>query len=249
MVGGVFQGANAADFSDAVTLYTAYRRDLLSEKAAVDPAVIKRPLTTAEDPTPAEEEHNRARRQQLAWQRDQERLRSLFTRGLTGRFQSLFTEKCYATATDCADIATRFFGVQRRKVDICPLGVDVELFYPSRNESHLEERRELRQHLGFSDVDIVCIYTGRFTRDKNPLLLANAVSRLLAMGEPFRGLFVGDGPQRESIQASLGCAVHPFVPVDGLARYFRAADIGVWPRQESMSMLDAASCGLPIVSA
>lgn len=68
--------AGALDLEiDAVTLYTAYRRDLLSEKAAVDPAVIKRPLTTAEDPTPAEEEHNRARRQQLAWQRDQVRLR------------------------------------------------------------------------------------------------------------------------------------------------------------------------------
>jgi glycosyltransferase involved in cell wall biosynthesis len=37
-----------------------------------------------------------------------------------------------------------------------------------------------------------------------------------------------------------------FVPVNELADYFRAADIGVWPR-ESTSMLDAAACGLPIV--
>jgi glycosyltransferase involved in cell wall biosynthesis len=186
-----------------------------------------------------------ARRQAAIW--DRERLRSFLTRTLTGRFQSLFTERCYAATTDCAEIAKRFFGVQKRKVAVSPLGVDTELFYPSRDGSHLEERRLVRQRFGFSDGDIVCIYSGRFTQDKNPLLLANAVSRLSARGEPFRGLFVGNGPQRESIQASSGCAVHPFVPVHELAHYFRAADIGVWPRQESMSMLDGASCGLPIV--
>jgi len=41
--------------------------------------------------------------------------------------------------------------------------------------------------------------------------------------------------------------VHPFVNLRELPRFFRAADIGVWPTQESMSMLDATACGLPIV--
>ena len=29
--------------------------------------------------------------------------------------------------------------------------------------------------------------------------------------------------------------------------FYGAADIGVWPRQESTSQLDAAACGLPII--
>jgi glycosyltransferase involved in cell wall biosynthesis len=41
--------------------------------------------------------------------------------------------------------------------------------------------------------------------------------------------------------------VHPFVPVQNLASFFQAAEIGVWPTQESISMLDAAACGLPII--
>jgi glycosyltransferase involved in cell wall biosynthesis len=41
--------------------------------------------------------------------------------------------------------------------------------------------------------------------------------------------------------------VLPFRPHRELPPYYRAADIGVWPTQESMSMLDAAACGLPII--
>jgi glycosyltransferase involved in cell wall biosynthesis len=32
-----------------------------------------------------------------------------------------------------------------------------------------------------------------------------------------------------------------------LAEHYRAADVAVWPTQESMSMLDAVSSGLPII--
>ncbi len=106
----------------------------------------------------------------------------------------------------------------------------------------------MRQRLGFSEPDIVCIYTGRLGEDKNPLLLAKAVAQLVAAGEPFRGLFVGNGVQAQAIQSCSGCVTHPFVPVRELGNLYRAADIGVWPTQESTSMLDAAACGLPIVA-
>src|SRR5207244_3569791 len=36
--------------------------------------------------------------------------------------------------------------------------------------------------------------------------------------------------------------------VQELGNLYRVADIGVWPTQESTSMLDAAACGLPIVA-
>ena len=46
---------------------------------------------------------------------DKELIRSIITRFVPGRFVSLFTEKCYSVTIDCADIAKRFFGVQKRK--------------------------------------------------------------------------------------------------------------------------------------
>jgi glycosyltransferase involved in cell wall biosynthesis len=176
-----------------------------------------------------------------------ERLRCTVLRGIPGRLTSVLSEKCYGATSDCADVGVRFFGVQKRKMDISPLGVDTELFSPISSAAEQQARQELRQHLGFSTSDIVCIYTGRFGEDKNPLLLAKAVAHLVKDGQPFRGLFVGNGPQGQTIQSCAGCSVHAFVPVYELPKFFRACDIGVWPTQESTSMLDAAACGLPIV--
>jgi glycosyltransferase involved in cell wall biosynthesis len=178
---------------------------------------------------------------------NKERLRCTLTRTCPGRFTSFFTEKCYGATSDCADVAVRFFGVSKKKIDVCPLGVDTELFRPVSSERDYAARLELRQKLGFGGSEIVCIYTGRFSEDKNPLLLAKAVAHLVSTGEPFRGLFVGSGVQAQAIQSCVGCTAHPFVRVQDLGNFFRASDIGVWPTQESTSMLDAAACGLPIV--
>jgi glycosyltransferase involved in cell wall biosynthesis len=95
----------------------------------------------------------------------------------------------------------------------------------------------------------VCIYTGRFSKDKNPLCLAKAITQLTTEGWPFRGLFVGNGPAAdvEAIRACRGCVIQPFVPTCELPPYYWAADIGVWPKQESTSQLDAAACGLPLI--
>jgi glycosyltransferase involved in cell wall biosynthesis len=135
----------------------------------------------------------------------------------------------------------------KRKVAVVPLGVDTENFYPPRTAEDLARRAQIRAELGFAEEDIVCIYTGQFTDAKNPIVLARAVAMLRAGGRPVRGLFIGNGTQYRDLAACDGCVVLPFRPHRELPGYYRAADIGVWPTQESMSMLDAAACGLPIV--
>jgi glycosyltransferase involved in cell wall biosynthesis len=177
-----------------------------------------------------------------------ERLSCSLNRTVPGRLVGLLTEKCYAIAPDCAEIAVRFFGVPRAKVCISSLGVDTEIFHPVANEAERSRRLELRRRLGYSESDIVCVYSGRFSEDKNPLLLADAVESLAKGGRPYRGLFIGNGVQASSIQARASCQVQPFVPVHELGDLFRAADVGVWPTQESMSMLDASACGIPIIA-
>jgi len=51
----------------------------------------------------------------------------------------------------------------------------------------------------------------------------------------------------EAIAACDGCTLLPFRPHREFPPYYRAAEIGIWPTQESMSMLDAAACALPII--
>ncbi len=178
---------------------------------------------------------------------DKDRLLSIVRRAIPGRLVSIFTEKCYAATKDCADVASGYFGVPTRKVEICPLGVDTDVFHPINNGKLELLRVSRRNELGIRPSEIVCIYTGRFTQDKNPLVLAQAIARLVSSGEPFRGLFVGGGIQEEAIRNCVGCITHPFVPFTSLPSLFYASDIGVWPTQESTTMLDAAASGIPIV--
>jgi glycosyltransferase involved in cell wall biosynthesis len=177
-----------------------------------------------------------------------ERLKCLALRTIPGLLVSQATEKCHAITEDCADVAARFFGVPRSKLEICPLGVDTELFHAAANARDAAERWAQRARWGFPENEIVCIYTGRFSAEKNPLLLARAVAELRQQGELYAGLFVGNGEQAEEIRRCEGCATHPFVNVEELGALYRSADIGVWPAQESLSMLDAAACGLPVVA-
>src|SRR5271165_36826 len=179
---------------------------------------------------------------------DRQRLKCYLQRGLHGRIVSWATEKYYAISPDCADVAERFFGVPRDKLEVCPLGVDTETFHPVSDAGERAERTALREHMGFREEEIVCVYSGRFSTDKNPLLLARAIARLVSAGEPFRGLFIGNGPQAQEIGRCAGCSTHAFVPMCQLGALYRAGEIGVWPTQESMSMLDALACGLPLIA-
>lgn len=166
-----------------------------------------------------------------------------------GRITSALSEKAYPISADSAMIATQFLGINKAKVEISPLGVDTEIFSPMYEEKALRARDNVRSELGFSKSDVVCIYTGRMTRDKGPVVLAEAVGRLAAQGAPVRGLFVGNAAREdmEAIKAWPGCVTIPFVPNRELPRLYWASDIGVWPKQESTSQLDAAACGLPII--
>jgi glycosyltransferase involved in cell wall biosynthesis len=144
-------------------------------------------------------------------------------------------------------VAIRFYGVEADKVDVAPLGVDTDLLSPVVTPAQHEARLALRAKLGVAPEDVLFVYTGQFTAAKNPLLLAKTTEALRAQGRKVRALFLGDGEQRDAIAAFASCIVLHFVPHRELVDYYRAADVGVWPTQESTSMLDAAACGLPIV--
>jgi glycosyltransferase involved in cell wall biosynthesis len=175
------------------------------------------------------------------------RLLNFVSRQAPGRWISRRTERCYAATVDCADVAERFFGVEHEKVEILPLGVDTERFAPAVTAEQRSRRVAVRAELACNDDETVCIYTGQFSAAKNPELLAQAIGILRAQGMKVRGLFFGDGEQAEALRRSDGCIVRGFVPNIELPDFYRASDIGVWPTQESTSMLDATACGLPIV--
>ena len=176
--------------------------------------------------------------------------RRLMFRLIVGPAIALLSERCYAIAPDVVRIATEEFGYDTRKIELSPLGVDTSLFFPVRDARTAAERSGVRARLGFQDGDVVCVYSGRFSADKSPVYLAEALRRLQARGlSRVKGLFIGGGSAAEvaSLTSADVCVVHHFVPHAELPPLFRAADIGVWPKQESLSQLDAMASGLPII--
>jgi glycosyltransferase involved in cell wall biosynthesis len=159
------------------------------------------------------------------------------------------TRICYPIASDVAEIAMSNFKVPAAKIKVQSLGVDTDTFFPPDAEEQQALRNKIRESFGFAPSDIVCIYTGRFTKDKNPQCLAKAINELNENGLPFKGLFIGNGTEEDirSIQSMTGCKTGAFVPAKELPGYYWSADIGVWPREESTSQLDAAACGLPLI--
>ena len=175
------------------------------------------------------------------------RLKNFLTRFVPGRFISRESVRCYAATVDCARVAVDFFGVEPDKIALAPLGVDTDLFWPIRSDADRADRNALRAELGVSEGEVLFVYSGQFTVDKNPLLLADAIQQMAGLGLPVRALLIGDGAQAAYIAARRNAIVRPFMANTMLPKYYRAADVGVWPTQESTSMLDAAACGLPIV--
>jgi glycosyltransferase involved in cell wall biosynthesis len=176
-----------------------------------------------------------------------ERAAYRLTRTVPSFLASLSIEACYAVTPDCYEVARRFYGVPESKLKLLSLGADTDTFHPVETAEDDEARRALRQRLGYAQDDIVCVYTGRFTKDKNPLVLAQALEVLTRTEPRYKGLFIGDGEQKLQIAASPNITILPFMTHANLAQHYRAADVGVWPRQESMSMIDAAASGVPII--
>jgi glycosyltransferase involved in cell wall biosynthesis len=166
---------------------------------------------------------------------------------VTGRILSASIDLFYPIAPDVLRVITAYCGIPRDKCQLSSLAVDTDVFSPRMDP---EDIRAFRKKMGYGDDDIVCLYTGRFTEAKGPLLLAQAVQHLQETGhERFKGFFVGQGDTgyQDAIAQAKGCAAHPFVEAHELPRFYNSFDIGVWPLQESTSQLDAAACGMPII--
>lgn len=161
---------------------------------------------------------------------------------MAGRLLSSTFQKVYCQTPDAGEIAVDYYGAPQHKIVIEPLGVDTDLFRPK-----LEKKKQLKEQLGFSEDDQLCIYTGRFSEGKSPLILAQAIHHLSESHPHIKGFFIGNGPQEESIRQLKNCRISPFVPFNELPKIYQAGDLGVWPREESTSMLDAMASGLPLI--
>jgi glycosyltransferase involved in cell wall biosynthesis len=155
-----------------------------------------------------------------------------------------------AIADDTRDYLRTDCGV-KTDISVVPLGVAAGAFV-----SDPDRRQRTRQRLGVGSSDLVLIYTGKVIPEKGVHILVEAAGQLRAEGLRVSVVVVGDADQAyEQRLVSLASAgtrrldLHlvPSVDNDSLPEWYGAADVGVWPRQESMGVFEAMAAGIPVV--
>lgn len=143
------------------------------------------------------------------------------------------------------------YGIPSSRIKIIPLGADREMF-----KSNVSNRLFIRKKYAITDSEVVFLYVGKLIPEKGTHLLVQAGISLCKKHSNVRIMLVGGGSSsyigelRARIERSdlryRFIFVEP-LPNQELPKYYSAGDVGVWPLQASISMIEAASCGLPII--
>lgn len=144
----------------------------------------------------------------------------------------------------------RGWGVPSEHVHVVRNGVDLQRFRPV-------PRVEARERLGLDGSPLV-LSVGNLVPVKGHDLTLDAAARLLPRWPRLRLVLVGQGPQRNELEAkahAAGMADHVhfagIVPNDQLAHWYSAADVSVLAsRSEGWAnvLLESMACGTPVVA-
>lgn len=159
-------------------------------------------------------------------------------------------DACVATTAAGRNEAERF-GISPERIAIIPNGLDTDDFVPRSGS----ERQDIKRRLGIHDP-LVVLFSGRLSKGKNVTGLVEAWQVVRAKIPKATLVLLGEGPLRSSLERQIAesglrdgfmmCGSH----VDVLP-WYQVADVFVLPSAHeglSNSLLEAMSCGVPVVS-
>lgn len=124
-------------------------------------------------------------------------------------------------------------------------GIDLDTFTPAKRDM------DWRRSLGLADDDMVIAFVGRLVKEKGLVPYADTINLLAERGLKTRALVIGDGPERQAIEARLPNGV--FVghqSGNDLQRAYASADVFLNPSQTETFgnvTLEAMASGVPPV--
>jgi len=130
-----------------------------------------------------------------------------------------------------------------------PLGADIEQFQPSQ-----QERTKLRSELNIDEDEFVVITAGNLNESKKIEEIIRSIPSI--ENRSVRLIILGSGDEEylhslheltEELEVSEQVIFHDFVEHEELSKFYNAADIGVWPGKLGITIIEAVSCGLPII--
>ncbi|MFH0938441.1 MAG: glycosyltransferase, partial [Planctomycetota bacterium] len=135
------------------------------------------------------------------------------------------------------------------KISFLRRGIDMTFFSPAKRD-----RAWLMNKFGIPQDRLVILFVGRLNQSKNIIVLAEAISQLIAQGLPLHLVCAGQGESRQNILDRLGsrASCPGMVLGDDLANLYANADIFAMPSEIEIFcnvVQEALASGLPVALA
>ena len=134
---------------------------------------------------------------------------------------------------------------------ILRLGANDKVFFQDFNK-----RNAFRKKYNIKDKENVFLFTGKINSSKGVDIIIKAFAQICEQF-PLSSLFlvgVYDDTYMENLKKLIDTLniskkiyIHNNVSTIDLANYFNGADIGLWPFSETISVIEAQLCGLPVI--
>jgi len=158
-------------------------------------------------------------------------------------------DKIVPVTQETKDFLTKTHKIKEKDISLIPLGVDTNSFKFNSNS-----RKSIRKKFKIKDSDVVLVFSGTIVRRKGIEILIEALSEIKK--ENVKLLIVGGGEESymkylklltKKLKIQNNVLFSGFVKKDDVKDYFSASDIGVWPGNNSVSIMEAMACKLPII--
>lgn len=149
----------------------------------------------------------------------------------------------FGVTKDSCNYLKKYEGINSKKINLLSLGVDTNTFYPLKFKE-------------FSMNPFIIIQTGKLDDFKSPDLLARAASHCLRNNLNIHVKFIGSGPKKmhdklHAIFCKYGFEnnyeICGFKTAQELAREFSEAHLSVYPGGTSLSAIESAAVGCPVL--
>jgi len=157
----------------------------------------------------------------------------------------------FAKTNEVKDLLIRVYDIPPEKICIMPLGADPDLF-----KFNPVARGRIRALLGLSREDIVVVYSGKINPIKEIGILIKALAPIIKKNDKVKLLIIGEGDPLYiaylkklilKLKISNNVIFNSWVHRTVLPDFYSASDIAVWPGLSSISIVEAASTGLPVI--
>lgn len=159
-------------------------------------------------------------------------------------------DKIIAVTKPTREFLIKTHKIKPKKIELIELGVDTNLYHYRKKEAI-----KLRKKLGIKEDESVLMFVGTIFRRKNLELLMesfneiykNCKSRLLIVGEGDKEYMNELKNLARKLRLGNKIIFNGFAKRKELPIYYSMADVGVWPANNSVSIIEAMACKLPIV--